>query len=262
MTVYAKTRSRKVCLLLASVAALGMLLVGCDNGGNGQNADSSNPTMPSATASQQVSKPETGIVQASGPSNAYYEIFVRSFADSDGDGIGDLNGVTSKLDYLKKLGVDGIWLMPIQPSPSYHGYDVTDYYGINADYGTPDDFKRLVEEAHKRGIAILMDLVVNHTSVEHPWFVDSAKGKKSKYRDWYTWASAREGGASPSDGATGSNPWHSRGEDQYLGVFWEGMPDLNFDNPEVRKELSSQGIDRDRPILVEARRGRISSGRG
>ncbi|MBO9598241.1 MAG: DUF3459 domain-containing protein [Cohnella sp.] len=179
--------------------------------------------------------------QAEGPSNAYYEIFVRSFADSNGDGIGDLNGVTSKLDYIDKLGVDGIWLMPINPSPSYHGYDVTDYYGINSDYGTPEDFKKLIDEAHKRGIKVIMDLVVNHTSVEHPWFVDSASGESGERRDWYTWAGARPEGASPSDGATGAAPWHSRLGDQYLGIFWEGMPDLNFDNPEVRKEIIGIG---------------------
>ncbi|WP_027085462.1 alpha-amylase family glycosyl hydrolase [Cohnella panacarvi] len=184
---------------------------------------------------------EGGTKQAEGPSNAYYEIFVRSFADSNGDGIGDLNGVTGKLDYIDKLGVDGIWLMPINPSPSYHGYDVTDYYGIDSDYGTPEDFKKLIDEAHKRGIKVIMDLVVNHTSVEHPWFVDSASGEGSGRRDWYTWASSRPDGASPSDGATGAEPWHSRLGDQYLGIFWEGMPDLNFDNPDVRKEIVSIG---------------------
>jgi alpha-amylase len=195
------------------------------------------------SAAQQTadSTPQASLEPVSGPSNVFYEVFVRSFADSDGNGIGDLNGLTAKLDYIKRLGVDGIWLMPIQPSPSYHGYDVTDYYGINPDYGTLDDFKRLIAEAHKRDIRIIIDLVVNHTSVEHPWFVDSAKGKMSKYRGWYTWANDREGGASPAAGATGSEPWHDKGDDKYLGVFWEGMPDLNFDNPDVRKEMIAIG---------------------
>src|SRR5512145_2899680 len=94
----------------------------------------------------------------------FYEIFVRSFRDSDGDGIGDFNGITEKLDYLQELGVRGLWLMPINPSPSYHGYDVTDYYAVNPDYGTMDDFKRLLEEAHKRDIKIIIDFVMNHTS--------------------------------------------------------------------------------------------------
>jgi alpha-amylase len=187
------------------------------------------------------SAPQASLETVSGPSNVFYEVFVRAFADSDGNGIGDLNGLTAKLDYIESLGADGIWLMPIQPSPSYHGYDVTDYYGINPDYGTLDDFKRLLAEAHKRDIRIIMDLVVNHTSVEHPWFVDSAKGKDSKYHDWYIWAKDRDGGASPTDGATGAEPWHAKGDDEYLGVFWEGMPDLNFDNPEVRKEMIAIG---------------------
>src|SRR5215216_6223802 len=98
----------------------------------------------------------------------FYEIFVRSFRDSDGDGIGDFNGITEKLDYLHDLGIRGIWLMPINPSPSYHGYDVTDYYAVNPDYGTMDDFKRLLAEAHKRDIKVIIDLVLNHTSSQHP----------------------------------------------------------------------------------------------
>ncbi|MFC5469577.1 alpha-amylase family glycosyl hydrolase [Cohnella suwonensis] len=208
---YAGRRATRIAL--AATVALSLALPGCDSGDGKKR----------------------------GSSNAYYEIFVRSFADSDGDGIGDLNGVTSKLDYLEELGVDGLWLMPIQPSPSYHGYDVTDYYGIDPDYGTLDDYKKLLKEAHKRGISVLMDLVVNHSSVEHPWFVDAAMGQDAEHRDWYTWASAKEGGASPSDGATGSNPWHDMGGDNYLGIFWEGMPDLNFDNPDVRKEMIAVG---------------------
>src|SRR5690606_18097066 len=109
----------------------------------------------------------------------FYEIFVRSFYDSDGDGIGDLQGVIEKLDYLNDgdpittadMGATGIWLMPIMPSPSYHGYDVTDYYNIHPDYGTLDDFRQLIEEAHQRGIAVIIDLVLNHTSSQHPWFL-------------------------------------------------------------------------------------------
>ncbi|MBB6670158.1 alpha-amylase family glycosyl hydrolase [Cohnella nanjingensis] len=201
---------------LAVLSALAVLLSGCTPGG---------------------AKDEKN---AAGPSDVYYEIFVRSFADSNGDGIGDLNGVTQKLDYVKSLGADGIWLMPIQPSPSYHGYDVTDYYGINKDYGTPDDLKRLLAEAHKRGIRVIMDLVVNHTSSEHPWFADASKGPTSAYRDWYIWSSER-GGRSPADGAAGAPPWHALNGDDYLGIFWEGMPDLNFDNPAVRQEMTAVG---------------------
>ncbi|MCC3376449.1 alpha-amylase family glycosyl hydrolase [Cohnella sp. REN36] len=201
---------------LAALAAFAALLSGCTAGG---------------------AKEEKG---ASGPSGVYYEIFVRSFADSNGDGIGDLNGVTEKLDYVKSLGADGIWLMPIQPSPSYHGYDVTDYYGINKEYGTEDDLKRLLAEAHKRGIKVIMDLVVNHSSSEHPWFVDAASSPDSAHRDWYIWSSSR-GGDTPGDGAAGQPPWHASGGDNYLGIFWEGMPDLNFDNPAVRQEITKVG---------------------
>lgn len=117
----------------------------------------------------------------------FYEIFVRSFYDSDGDGIGDLNGVTEKLDYLQSLGISGIWLMPINPSPSYHGYDVTDYYDINPQYGTMEDFERLIQEAHKRNIKVIMDLVINHTSSQHPWFIESEEDPNSPKRNWYYW---------------------------------------------------------------------------
>ena len=102
-----------------------------------------------------------------------YEIFVQSFYDSDGDGIGDIPGMTSKLDYLQKLGVQGVWLMPIMPSPSYHKYDVTDYKGIHPDYGTEEDFRQFTDEAHKRGIRVVIDFIINHTDKSHPWFLES-----------------------------------------------------------------------------------------
>ena len=127
----------------------------------------------------------------SGPpaSGVYYEIFVRSWCDSNSDGIGDLNGVTAKLDYLQSLGVSGIWLMPINPSPSYHGYDITDYYGINPQYGTMADFQRLLEAAHERGIKVIIDLVINHTSALHPWFI-AANNPQDPHHDWYNWATS------------------------------------------------------------------------
>ncbi len=168
-------------------------------------------------------------------SGVFYEIFVRSFHDSDGDGIGDLNGVTAKLDYLQLLGVSGIWLMPVNPSPSYHGYDVTDYYGINPDYGTMEDFKRLIREAHRRNIKVIMDLVVNHTSREHPWFVESAQHPDSPKRNWYHWVDDTADVSKIS--AIGGKAWHRKNGAYYLGIFWEGMPDLNLDHPEVRAEM-------------------------
>jgi glycosidase len=166
----------------------------------------------------------------------FYEVFVRSFNDSDGDGIGDLNGLIEKLDYLNDgdpnttddLGVTGLWLMPIMVSPSYHGYDVVDYFQVNPDYGTNEDFLRLMEESHKRGIRVIVDLVMNHTSVEHPWFMESQDPASDK-RDWYIWADENPNYRGPD----GQVVWHSNPGGFYYGVFWSGMPDLNFTNPDA-----------------------------
>ncbi|HUP45711.1 MAG TPA: alpha-amylase family glycosyl hydrolase, partial [Thermoanaerobaculia bacterium] len=123
----------------------------------------------------------------------FYEIFVRSFSDSDGDGIGDFTGLTAKLDYLDELGIDGIWLMPVFQSPSYHGYDTIDYETIEQDYGTNADFQRFLDEARRRGIRVILDLVMNHTSNEHPWFLESASSTASPFRDWYVWSASDPG---------------------------------------------------------------------
>lgn len=170
----------------------------------------------------------------------WYEIFVRSFYDSDGDGIGDFNGLTEKLDYLNDgdpetdtdLGIGGIWLMPINPSPSYHGYDVTDYRGINPDYGTMEDFKTFLNEAHKRGIKVIIDFVMNHTSTQHPWFIASASGDEH-FRDFYRWSDTNPG----YQGPWGQTVWHQRNGEYYYGVFWSGMPDLNYENPAVKDSM-------------------------
>lgn len=170
----------------------------------------------------------------------YYEIFVRSFYDSNGDGIGDLNGVTEKLDYIKSLGINGIWLMPITDSPSYHGYDVTDYYEINPEYGTLKDFKRLTEEAHKKGIKIIMDLVINHTSSQHPWFIEANSSENSKYRNYYVWADEKTNLKELND-QNNRVGWSTKGNGYYYSEFFEEMPDLNYDNEDVRKEIKSIG---------------------
>ncbi len=172
----------------------------------------------------------------------FYEVFVRSFADSNGDGIGDLRGLVQKLDVLNDgnpattsdLGVDALWLMPVFASPSYHGYDTTDYDTINPEYGTNADFETLCREAHRRGIRIVLDLVVNHTSSRHPWFLDSASGPGAAHRDWYLWRRDDPGWRQP----WGNDPtWHRRGDSFYYGIFWSGMPDLNLENPAVRTEM-------------------------
>ena len=170
----------------------------------------------------------------------FYEVFVRSFKDSDGDGVGDFAGLTASLDYLNDgdpstttdLGITGIWLMPVNPSPSYHGYDVTDYRDINPDFGTMDDFETFLAAAHERGIAVLMDLVLNHTSIDHPWFQASAAADP-EYADWYLWSETDPA----TTGPWGQQVWHELNGRYYFGLFWEGMPDLNLENPDVTAEL-------------------------
>jgi alpha-amylase len=171
-----------------------------------------------------------------------YEIFVRSFADSNGDGVGDLAGLTARLDYLNDgddatttdLGVDAVWLMPIYASPSYHGYDVTDYRTVNPQYGTLADFDAFVAAAHQRGIRVLLDFVVNHSSNRHPWFVDASGGATSPRRDYYAWRDADPGWTRPN----GSRPWYRLGSAYYYGYFCDCMPDLNLANPAVAADLT------------------------
>ncbi len=171
-----------------------------------------------------------------------YEVFVRSFYDSDGDGVGDLEGLTQKLDYINDgdsdtrgdLGADCIWLMPVAVSPSYHGYDVTDYYRIDPSYGSNEDFKRLIEAAHRRGIRVLVDMVINHTSDEHPRFKHALLYRDSPYRDWYRWSEVPG-----PDNEYGDNNWHRSPvrDEYYYGFFSPRMPDLNWETPAVREEM-------------------------
>ncbi len=171
-----------------------------------------------------------------------YQIFVRSFADSDGDGIGDFPGLTARLDYLNDgdpktdtdLGVDAIWLMPIHASPSYHGYDVVDYRSINPDYGTMQDFDRFLAAANQRGIRVIIDFVMNHSAKDHPWFQDAMKGPESPHRSRYLWRDSDPGWTQP----WGKNAvWHKTGSGYYYGLFWGGMPDLNLGDPAVKADL-------------------------
>ncbi len=181
-------------------------------------------------------------------SGVFYEIFVRSFHDSDGDGVGDFKGIVEKLDYLNDgnpetdsdLGIDGIWLMPINDSPTYHGYDVVDYYAVNPDYGTMEDFELLLKESKKRGIKIIIDLVVNHSSSQHPWFIKSAYDPEGPYRDWYVWAD-EDDDTSAQSAAAGGSAWHLENDGYYKAIFWGEMPDFNFDNPEVQNAFADIG---------------------
>jgi alpha-amylase len=204
-----------------------------------------------------------------------YEIFVRSFYDSDGDGIGDFNGLTSKLDYIndgspdsrRDLGARCIWLMPVASSPSYHGYDVKNYYWVNPEYGTNADFKRFVAEAHRRGIKVLVDMVLNHASSEHPYFKDALLHPGSPYRAWFRFSPTKP----EVKGPWGQEVWHKSPvrDEYYYGIFWHGMPDLNYETRAVREEakkvasfwLDSMGVDGFRldaiPYLVEEN-GRLS----
>ena len=164
----------------------------------------------------------------------YYEIFVYSYCDSDGDGIGDLNGVTSKLDYIRDLGYTGIWLMPINPASSYHGYDVTDYKAVNSKYGTIEDYEKLVDTAHEKGIKVIIDLVVNHSSTEHEWFKKACAYKKNPtanpqdavYAEYYNWSNKEQNKYT----SIGNNIW-------YESQFSSSMPDLNLSSPKLRAEL-------------------------
>ena len=206
-----------------------------------------------------------------------YEIFVRSFKDSDGDGIGDLNGLTQSLDYINDgnprttsdLGARCLWLMPIAQSPSYHGYDVSDYYKVEPDYGTNADFKRLMAAAHKRGIKVLVDLVLNHASSEHPYFKAALADPASPYRSWFRFSPTKPA----SKGPWGQDVWYKSPvrDEWYYAVFWSGMPDLNYETPAVREEASKvarfwlreMGVDGFRldavPYLVERGARRFTS---
>ncbi len=170
-----------------------------------------------------------------------YQIYPRSFQDSNGDGIGDLNGITEHLDYLKKLGIDVIWLSPVYKSPNDdNGYDISDYRDIMTEFGTMEDFDRMLAAAHERGIKIVMDLVVNHSSDEHKWFIESRSSKDSPYRDYYIWKDPRDGHEPNNwESCFSGSAWkfdETTGQ-YYLHMFSEKQPDLNWENPKVRDEV-------------------------
>ncbi|MER2060772.1 MAG: alpha-glucosidase [Niallia sp.] len=168
--------------------------------------------------------------------STFYEIYMPSFKDGNGDGIGDFQGITSKLDYLKELGIDGVWLTPFYPSPKVdNGYDISDYYEIDSDYGTMEDFEIFIQEAHQRGIRVIADLVLNHTSSEHPWFKESKSSKNHSKRDWYIWKDKPNNWES----FFGGSAWEydKATEQYYYHAFAPEQVDLNWHNPEVKKAM-------------------------
>jgi alpha-amylase len=190
------------------------------------------------------STPEQNEVQW--PYGVKYEVFVMSYADGDGDGKGDFKGLAARLDEIKDLGVNGIWLMPVMPSDTYHKYHVIDYRNIDPDYGTLDDFKTFIKEAHARDIRVITDFVINHTGNNHPWFLEAKESENNPYRDYYVWAdkdSIRNQIFNKVQLLDSDNirKWHSVNGDStkehYYGYFNGLCPDLNLDNPDVRKEI-------------------------
>lgn len=215
------------------LAALAALASGCGTGSSQAGGIAAGPDRPPAAS------------PAWWNGAVVYQVFVRSFKDSSGDGKGDLAGLVEKLDYLNDgdpatgadLGVDALWLMPIYPSPSYHGYDVTDYDGVNPEYGTSSDLDRLVAECHRRGMKVILDFVPNHTSSQHPWFLDASSGPTAAHRDWYVWRSSDPGWTQPFGTA---RTWYQGGPGWWFyALFWSGMPDLNWRNPAVAAALSA-----------------------
>ncbi|MBU1143994.1 MAG: alpha-amylase [Firmicutes bacterium] len=195
----------KKIISIFTIIFLLILMTACD-----QNPTEPNEPTPTPT------EPAINLSEVNPTNDVYYQIFVRSFADSNEDGIGDLNGITENLDYLEELGITALWLLPVNPSPSYHGYSVTDYYGIESDYGTMEDFENLIDAAALRNIKIVIDLVINHTSDQHPWYQSALASTTSPYRNYYIWQ--------------GNTAFES---------FVGGMKDLNFKNEAVIDEVKN-----------------------
>ena len=213
---------RRIPSSLLIAAALS--LASCGGGG-------SSPTAPPTFDTSAVAAADPGSsVPATWQTGTFIEIYVRGYQDSDGDGIGDLKGLISRLDYLKDLGITGIWLMPVTNSQDHdHGYAVTDYRNIETQYGSLADFDQLLTQAHARGIGVIIDYVMNHSAAQHPAFLNSTSSASNAYRDWYVWQSAKPSGWN----IYGNNPWYSGTDGYYFAGFWDQMPDFNLLNPSV-----------------------------
>jgi glycosidase len=257
MPILARERRRRWAPVLAAVAVVAAACQPVATGSPPSVIASSSPSATSlptaAPGSACVTVPPA--VSHDWNERVWYELFVRSFADGNADGIGDFKGLTAKLDYLNDgdpatstdLGIGGIWLMPIMQSPSYHGYDTVDYRKVEQDYGTNADFKAFLAAAHQRGIKVVIDLVLNHTSSENPWFIDAVAG--GAHHDWYVWSKTALAWPNPTGAG---DPWHPASNGQWFyGVFWEGMPDLNLRNADAtaavtdiaRFWLKDMGVD-------------------
>ena len=188
----------------------------------------------------------------------FYQVYPRSFRDSDGDGVGDLRGIIEKLPYLEQLGIDAIWLSPIFPSPmADFGYDISDYCGVDPLFGAMEDFDALIEAVHARGLKLILDLVPNHTSDRHPWFIESRASRDNPKRDWYIWRDPKEDGGPPNNWLSefGGDAWQrddTTGQ-YYYHAFLQEQPDLNWRNPAVREAM----LRRD-ALLARQRRRRLS----
>jgi alpha-amylase len=212
-----------------------LFLAACGGGGGSAGASAppppSEPTnLPSVDVSTVAPGNTTSALPSGWQQGAFAQIFVRSYQDSDGDGIGDLRGLTQRLDYLKELGVTGIWLMPVTQSQDHdHGYAVADYRNTETRYGSLADFDKLLSEAHARGIGVIVDYVMNHSAAEHPLFVNAKSASSNAYRDWYIWQGLKPGGWS----IYGNDPWRGTTGNYYFAPFWDQMPDFNLLNPKV-----------------------------
>lgn len=229
---------RLLCLGVIATMMVGMLTACNDTSSNNSSSESETTTNAGVAEGEYAYEQELNIIDDN--YRNYYEIFVYSYCDSDGDGIGDLKGATSKLDYIADMGFNGIWLMPIMQSPTYHKYDVVDYYSIDEQYGSIDDFKEFVNECHERGINVIIDLVMNHSSSKHPWFKEACDYLKNlpegaepnpeecKYVEFYHFSKERP-----------SATWYPVAGSKYYyeGQFWQEMPDLNVGNEAVRAEF-------------------------
>ncbi len=221
-----RTHIAKSIFLIFLMLALMAGIAGC-----------SKDTAATGPSSSTLSDPQSGV---------YYSLFVRSFADSDGDGIGDFDGITQHLDYLSDLGIKGLWLLPVYPSPSYHGYDVDDYYDVNPQYGTMQDFEELISACKAKGISVMLDITFNHSSSTNKWFLAS-KNPSDPHRAWYHWISENPENEWTDNSSKynlnqkmwNHNLWTKVGNSYYAGEFHDGMPDFNLDCPELRAELKN-----------------------